>query len=858
MQSLKPPHSRAKPRPQRVWARCVLVAFALVSLGASGGSCLPGGIELEILSPLPGQVSRAGDVTVVLRLPPEADVATLVFRLDGAVVAPAILRELDAVRASLSDVAVGPHVLEVALGGPTPVARQVAFDLVELVDPDGAGPAEPGECEILNAIDCLLPYPSNHYLVPAATPTGSGIALPQAALPTLFGQPLLASDYAQVDGFSPVTSILMHFPGNLDPAMSGAPRVDPVTRTYDERSLEADSPSVLLEVSTGRRILHFLERDGRLAGAAPALADREVLFMRTARSLRPAERYVVAITDDARRPDGSPGEPEPIFRAFRDGLPSDIPELNARRAGMEQVFADLAAVGVPRERLVLAFAFDTRSDDQLTADILAMRDQTYAFIDEQLATCEPVFTATIREDGPDGSCSLEEGTELWRIVDGTFEVPLFLDSDPVAAPATPSFMNRGPDGLPAPNGTLDAKFSIGIPCSVLEEGTAAPVVLGHGLAQSAEEFVGDAGSLIDVANAFDLGRLDRIVAGTDWTGFDADFILSIGNALVTNQVDQWFRMMPDRLRQANVHFLALARLLDRGAFGIDPAFQVPGAPVDVSADGCPLGVFPGAAGEMQYIGASMGAILGGMFTATTADVERAVLEVPGTNFGLILPRANAQVGGFNVLGTLVNQLNTDPIARSLALTVSLDLWVVAEGAGYLNHVTSDPLPGTDAVRALLLVARHDHLVSNLAAELMARSYAVPNLHDPATGAGSAVSGLAEIPDDPGPIESSAPGALVYYDLAMYAGFESDATLGALLPPIDNTTAPTDICNPHSDAPFAPTSIEKAFRFVQTGAIMNTCNGACDGFEPPGGPGAPFERLELEDGRLTPCDPLPSP
>ncbi len=45
-------------------------------------------------------------------------------------------------------------------------------------------------CEVLNAAECLLPYPSTHYMEPAATPTGLRLALTQAGIPPVNGDQL--------------------------------------------------------------------------------------------------------------------------------------------------------------------------------------------------------------------------------------------------------------------------------------------------------------------------------------------------------------------------------------------------------------------------------------------------------------------------------------------------------------------------------------------------------------------------------------------------------------------------------------------------------------------------------------------
>ena len=62
------------------------------------------------------------------------------------------------------------------------------------------------------------------------------------------------------------------------------------------------------------------------------------------------------------------------------------------------------------------------------------------------------------------------------------------------------------------------------------------------------------------------------------------------------------------------------------------------------------------------------------------------------------------------------------------------LWDRGEGAGYVQHVTADPYPGTPAKTVLLHVAFGDWQVSELSAMVAARTMGVP-IHRPVTADG---------------------------------------------------------------------------------------------------------------------------
>ena len=71
-------------------------------------------------------------------------------------------------------------------------------------------------------------------------------------------------------------------------------------------------------------------------------------------------------------------EPSPVFRAFRDDLPSDDPTVAPRRAIFEDIFAQLEAAGVPRASLQLAWDYSTASITSISARMVSMRDDAFA------------------------------------------------------------------------------------------------------------------------------------------------------------------------------------------------------------------------------------------------------------------------------------------------------------------------------------------------------------------------------------------------------------------------------------------------------------------------------------------------
>src|SRR3990172_5876204 len=119
------------------------------------------------------------------------------------------------------------------------------------------------ECTPLGGVRCALPLPSSIYQrADMASATGVRLDFPSGSLPT--NGDGVTVDPATVngrDGFSPSAQIFTVFPGGVDPA-----NLPPITDPG--QSLAAASPTVLLDMGSGERVLHFAEVDAE-AGVLP-------------------------------------------------------------------------------------------------------------------------------------------------------------------------------------------------------------------------------------------------------------------------------------------------------------------------------------------------------------------------------------------------------------------------------------------------------------------------------------------------------------------------------------------------------------------------------------------------------------
>jgi len=421
-------------------------------------------------------------------------------------------------------------------------------------------------------------------------------------------------------------------------------------------------------------------------------ADR-LLVIHPAISLAPGTTYAVGLQGLVTT-DGALVVPGATFRAFRDNLLTDVPAIEDRRDDMQLVFEALGEGGVARTDLQLAWSFTTATTEGVTGRMLRMRDETMA----GLRDSTPEFSVTsVDETDDDG---------IARLVEGSYSVPNWLTSD--GSPGNK--MNYDASGNPALNGVVQSPFACIIPDAVVE-GTepANMVIYGHGLLGSQLEI--DAGNVVAMANEH-----NAIYCATKWAGMSED---DVPNAIASLQDLSNFSTIADRLQQGVLNQLVLGRLmLAENGLKMVPAFRRAddSSMIDNSA--------------LYFDGNSQGGIMGMMLAAVSQDFDRAVLGVVGMNYSLLLPRSV----DFDIYEAVFIPAYENPLDRELLISVIQMLWDSGEGAGYVRHIVSDPLPNTQEKDVLMHVAFGDWQVTELSAMIAARTMGVP-IHRPVTADG---------------------------------------------------------------------------------------------------------------------------
>jgi hypothetical protein len=638
-----------------------------------------------------------------------------------------------------------------------------AADAETIAAVDAALAASPAGCDPLDTRQCVLPFPSNATTVADGdTPTGRRVAFPAAGLPTnAQGVAIDPTAWNRNDGFSANTPILAWF-ADLDPVASDLP-----SWTDLGASLAPSATVALVDTSTGERIPLWVDID-------PQVDDGTLLAIRPAVSLEAATTYAVGLhglVDNA----GVPLEPSAIFRAYRDRLDSQRPALEERRDDIETALTALADAGIDRSTLVLAWPFTTASVENTTAAIVQMRDVTL----DGLGGLTPEFEITNVTERP------EPG--IGRFVEGTYSVPNWMTEE--GTPGTD--LNRPADGTPEITGVVQSPFACTIPDSVLDgERTAHAVQYGHGLLGSHLE-VG-AGNVVAMGNEH-----DAVHCATKWAGFSEDDVPTAISAL---QDFSTFPAFIDRQHQGLLNQLVLSRLMlaDNGLI-TEPPFQ--------RADGEPL--FD--TGRLFFDGNSQGAIMGMALAALSPDIERAVLGVVGMNYSTLLTRS-VDFDGFE---TVLTPAYPDPVDRAIGIAAAQMLWDSTEGAGYVRHLVSDPLPNTPPKDVLMHVAFGDWQVSELTAMVAARTMDIP-IHRPVTADGRSRE------NDPGwaieSLDDDDRSALVIWDSG------SDPIPVEAVPPRTSR-------DPHADPRNDVEVRGQKAAFLFDGDLVDVCNGGPCTIEP---------------------------
>lgn len=637
------------------------------------------------------------------------------------------------------------------------------------------------DCDPLVPEHCGLPFPSNVYLVDDPTgnnPSGKSVRFGPTTLPKTLGTHQVDPSLLYgMDGFSPGQAPMTYLPGATD---TGLASPDDIAST-----VKTDSPTIILNAKTGELVPHWVDLD-----YSAKHDDERALMLRPAIRLDDATRYIVAIRHVVDK-DGKIIPPSPAFKALRDGASSDDRTVYQRRDLYKDIFAKLAAAGVKKDDLQIAWDYTTSTRANNTRMLIAVRDKALAAVGKD----GPTFKVTKVEENPNPN--------ILRRITVDMTVPCFLTDCSVYDAAKPEKIGKfvlGSDGLPEQKGTMTAEVYIHVPNSVMTAGPHGLLQNGHGLFGSGHE--GENGYLAEMANGY-----HWIAFSMDLYGFASPDVNLAINALGARP--EFFPSFFARQTQGHVNqLLAMRMMMGRIAQdGIkDSSGKVLLDPAWINKD------------LRAYRGDSQGGIMGATYMAISTDVTRGLLGEPGLPYNLLLARSH----DWPAYGVVLDGAYSNNLDLQIMLGLIQMGWDRTEPDGYAPYITENTLPGTPSHHVLIHDAVGDHQVTTYGAHILARTVGAVDVksNDPQKPLVRDVYGIQAAST---PIKNQ--NAMVEYDF------------GLPKEPLHNVPALAGD-DPHDTVRKLTPSYEQADKFFRTGEIDWFCDGVCN-CNPPGdnSPGA---------------------
>ncbi len=556
--------------------------------------------------------------------------------------------------------------------------------------------------------DCLLPWPNNAFTKTASTPTGRLVNINPTATPqNKKGVHINPTFQNQNDGFSPGSVVMINIP-NLSIANSNiatSTNIGLSDCTMSGHLTSSTVPIVLWDATKKVCVPYFAELDAQDTDPTTQLL-----------LIHPAVNYVEGDRIDV------------VLRNLYDTSDAPIPTLAGESAALSGTMSpatrgahlkwvvthDLSSFNLTHLYAAWDFSVITAggtsntkfSDDDLADPALTMRDQAFKLV----GTTTPVFRVTSDQ---------VVGTELQ--ISGSFQVPTFLQHCPTTQTAqfdstntaNCGAMHLNSKGLPLLekskltkgvwSNQIWADFICVMPTSISSAGAALPTLYGHGLLGDATEVAG---------SSFVKGVATNMMGcATDWDGMSENDTLLVAASLsdMSN-----FHVNVDHMLQGFVNFQFLARLINSPKGFASNADFKQGSKVRFQV------------GKCGFQGYSQGGIMGGAVSAISNEWSRAVLGVPGENYGGLLLNRSVDWSEFESVYDPAYPNTTD---QQLGLQLAQMLWDRGEDEGYAENLTSHPYAGTKAKQIFIIENYGDHQVANVSAEALERTIGAVN-HQP--------------------------------------------------------------------------------------------------------------------------------
>lgn len=446
------------------------------------------------------------------------------------------------------------------------------------------------DCDPMDPGRCALPWPSNAFTV-ADRASATGLRL------HLTASVLAATDDAReanrADGFSRVSPVMTVVQGTVDPAMLGDG--DGPLRVYAVRD------GALTPVPVRYRVI-----------TPPSLTPESLIIAYPRAPMEPATDHIAVLLDSVPVADAAPPTASALTRAALGLSPPATDEQAHFRAYHAPNRALLRAAGVDLARVVRVWDFTTRSREQPTRTLLAMRERLLRAV-----------------DGGEVRVSLDRvrpiasGPGALEVVGRLTNVPDFLDADgrvvrdAAGAPVTP----EGEEGV------HEVPFRVLVPRGT---GDYRVAMWGHGMG----------GDVTD--NSFDaeIAGAGAAKVNLRFAGYWADAVIP-SFARFASMVKGAEQSTAGLLQSAADGAAIFRALVGPGAdtARTAPLAQVLAAPMIMGMGNPVAGRYPRADGAI-WTGGSLGGTMGLVFVRSEPRMTAAVLNVPGAGWSHYLTQSN--------------------------------------------------------------------------------------------------------------------------------------------------------------------------------------------------------------------------
>lgn len=486
-------------------------------------------------------------------------------------------------------------------------------------------PNEAG-CDNLNPHHCMLPFPSDAFLVEdASTDTGFRVNIPSGIIPASGStDPVEIPRINQLDGMSTATQIMTTF--------DTVPDLASVAYQYNiERSLELDHPTIIWNVDDNHAVAHWAELDAR---AQPG--EQTILHLRTAAALEHDTRYIVVVRGLSDTM-GNEIQPSQALRALLDGEITDAEDVESRRSAYNEYIAVAEDhMGVNKNEIQALWSFHTASLESVLGPILSMRDDALSRIGDGLG-------CTVNPDGVEDNYNGDGMT--YRRVRGTFTAPQYLLEE-----RAPTLLSRDDSHNPVFVENREVPFTLIIPMSVYNSSEPSPLtVFGHGFLGTGEGHV--SGGLRAWGEIYETALL-----ASDFYGWSSDDRDGISMGIMNGY---YFTHQSDRLQQAMVNHVVMIRTF-KGICSDLPEMMGDGGRLLVNTS------------DAYYTGYSLGGNRGPSLLGLSPDVNRGALWVGGAAFSHQIERCTQ----YDQFDDLMESVIGYPSQLDRAVVISLiqSLW----------------------------------------------------------------------------------------------------------------------------------------------------------------------------------------